>query len=244
MGHGNTCSSLERILSRRQDKDDGTIRFHCSMRFEEFRLLSRFPPFHVSCFPRLNMAAVCWGPWPPQGEPTDLTPCGEVVSAGQAVPCCGLGDICLSDNICSFTHSQTGVSGYYTAGCTDGSFSSPCARRCCTSSINFSSFRVQLRFVNLQLTSPGQMLRLTLQQLPPGTAVELIAMGQPLVETQRTKVSMLHRQVFSQPTLLLGQPPSHQLSPLICRRCQARRFLLQYLRYTVAQPSYLRHQQS
>ncbi|THC89636.1 hypothetical protein EYZ11_010912 [Aspergillus tanneri] len=53
------------------------------------------------------------------------------------MPCCVVGDYCLSDNICSYTHTLIGGSGYYSAGCSanaedfgDTENVSVCAERC------------------------------------------------------------------------------------------------------------------
>ncbi|KAH8678370.1 hypothetical protein BX600DRAFT_451985 [Xylariales sp. PMI_506] len=58
-------------------------------------------------------------------------PCGEVNTTTPAVSCCAAGDSCLTEGICSYTHSQVNGSGYYIGGCTDSTWASPyCQKRC------------------------------------------------------------------------------------------------------------------
>ncbi|QGA16158.1 hypothetical protein EYB26_003825 [Talaromyces marneffei] len=64
------------------------------------------------------------------------SPCGPINETNPVVSCCADGDFCLSDNICAYTsHSNVGGSGYYSAGCSDGTLmekgsSSACSNRC------------------------------------------------------------------------------------------------------------------
>lgn len=64
------------------------------------------------------------------------SPCGPINETNPVVPCCANGDYCLSDNICAYTsHSNVGGSGYYSAGCSNGTImdngsSSACSNRC------------------------------------------------------------------------------------------------------------------
>ena len=63
-------------------------------------------------------------------------PCGPLNETVPVVSCCGLADVCLSHNICTYAHSLPNGSGYYAAGCSDGNFSSAtsvsgvCTSRC------------------------------------------------------------------------------------------------------------------
>jgi len=76
--------------------------------------------------------------WPTGiGDMPPAVPCGPINATNIVIPCCVIGDTCLSDNICSYTHTNVGGSGYYSAGCTSNSsdFSdldniSSCANRC------------------------------------------------------------------------------------------------------------------
>ncbi|KAF2013602.1 hypothetical protein BU24DRAFT_424601 [Aaosphaeria arxii CBS 175.79] len=61
---------------------------------------------------------------------TDLSPCGVTNSTNPQVPCCWKGDTCLSDGICTYTHSLDGGSGYVAAGCTDQGFGDGCRSLC------------------------------------------------------------------------------------------------------------------
>ena len=57
--------------------------------------------------------------------------CGVPNATNPYVPCCVKGDYCMSDGICHFTHPQSGATGYYSADCTDPTFSDPaCIKRC------------------------------------------------------------------------------------------------------------------
>ncbi|KAI4248967.1 MAG: hypothetical protein LQ352_005785, partial [Teloschistes flavicans] len=63
-------------------------------------------------------------------QPWYTTLCGEPANGDSA--CCAHGDFCMENSICHFTHTQANTSGYYVAGCTDASHSSPaCSSRCC-----------------------------------------------------------------------------------------------------------------
>ncbi|KAL8663712.1 MAG: hypothetical protein Q9202_003658 [Teloschistes flavicans] len=63
-------------------------------------------------------------------QPWYTTLCGESVNGGDSA-CCAHGDVCMENSICHFTHTQANTSGYYVAGCTDASHSSPaCSSRC------------------------------------------------------------------------------------------------------------------
>ncbi|KAE8368401.1 hypothetical protein BDV27DRAFT_154108 [Aspergillus caelatus] len=53
----------------------------------------------------------------------DLVPCGTLNGTHPVLPCCARGDTCLTDNICGYSHSTQGGSGYYTAACTANSTS-------------------------------------------------------------------------------------------------------------------------
>jgi len=67
---------------------------------------------------------------------TGAIPCGPLNETASVLSCCVLGDSCLSHNICAYTHSLAGGSGYYTAGCSDGNVSNAalvsgvCSNRC------------------------------------------------------------------------------------------------------------------
>ncbi|KAK5164299.1 uncharacterized protein LTR77_009994 [Saxophila tyrrhenica] len=58
-------------------------------------------------------------------------PCGGS-SSGVAQSCCNVGDYCLEDGICRYTHrGVVNGTGYYMAGCTDSSWSNPaCPKQC------------------------------------------------------------------------------------------------------------------
>lgn len=58
--------------------------------------------------------------WPGRIFFNKLVPCGPINATNPYVPCCGIGDTCLTGNICQYTHSLVGGSGYYTAGCSNG----------------------------------------------------------------------------------------------------------------------------
>ncbi|KAL2004500.1 hypothetical protein VTN00DRAFT_3472 [Thermoascus crustaceus] len=73
--------------------------------------------------------------WPDNWYFENATPCGLLNSSSPVIPCCVAGDRCMTDNICSYSYSETGGSGYYTAGCTNGGFLNPldgavCSDRC------------------------------------------------------------------------------------------------------------------
>ena len=76
----------------------------------------------VTCYAALNNNVGLFG------APGEY--CRQISSANPIVRCCVIGDTCLTNNICQYSHSLEGGSGYYTAGCSDISFGAPCARRC------------------------------------------------------------------------------------------------------------------
>ncbi|TID25718.1 hypothetical protein E2P81_ATG03508 [Venturia nashicola] len=49
------------------------------------------------------------------------------------VPCCASTDTCLAHGLCHYTHSKSGGSGYYVAGCTDPTYNAKNCPRLCTS---------------------------------------------------------------------------------------------------------------
>lgn len=81
--------------------------------------------------------------WPGNLTVADAVPCGPTNSSSPVVPCCGERDQCMTDNLCRYTRSRVGGSGYYIAGCSasdngafhDASYSDICVNRCCTSTI-------------------------------------------------------------------------------------------------------------
>ena len=48
-------------------------------------------------------------------------PCENLNSANTIMPCCAVGDNCMSDWMCHYMHSEVGGSGWYSAACTDPS---------------------------------------------------------------------------------------------------------------------------
>lgn len=78
--------------------------------------------------------------WPGNLTVTDGVPCGPTNSTFPVVPCCNARDQCMTDNICHYTRSRAGGSGYYIAGCSAseaGGFTDPspslssiCVNRC------------------------------------------------------------------------------------------------------------------
>jgi hypothetical protein len=86
-----------------------------------------------------NMAASYNCVWQNSAMGPGGVPCGPLNTTTSVLPCCVPGDFCLSNNICMYTHSQAGGSGYYTAGCSNRDFSSSattvsaCSNRCCES---------------------------------------------------------------------------------------------------------------
>jgi hypothetical protein len=69
-------------------------------------------------------------------------PCGTTNSSTPYVPCCARGDTCLSDGICSYTHSLDGGSGFYGADCTDSTFGANTCRKLCNTSIIYMHERL------------------------------------------------------------------------------------------------------
>ncbi|OXV07634.1 hypothetical protein Egran_04601 [Elaphomyces granulatus] len=74
--------------------------------------------------------------WRSSSMKPEAVPCGPLNSTTPVLSCCVPGDICLSHNLCGYTHSLPNGTGYYTAGCSDGDFSNgaiisgTCSKRC------------------------------------------------------------------------------------------------------------------
>jgi hypothetical protein len=92
-----------------------------------------------------NMSIYCYRR--ERDEISDVTayefPCGNLNSTNPIVQCCGYGDICLTNGMCSYEDSMRGGSGYYVAGCTDSSGLCPgFANRCTSSSHSDATWNV------------------------------------------------------------------------------------------------------
>jgi hypothetical protein len=61
------------------------------------------------------------------------SPCGNLNSTDPIVQCCGHGNFCLTEGLCSYQHSLVGGSGYYIGACTDSSGLCPGFPNRCTS---------------------------------------------------------------------------------------------------------------
>lgn len=74
----------------------------------------------------------CLWPLGNMSLPTPPAYCGD--PSGGTVTCCAKGDYCLENGICKITNYDIkGSSGYYTAGCSDGTIemdSNICPSRC------------------------------------------------------------------------------------------------------------------
>lgn len=90
--------------------------------------------------------------WPGNLTVADAVPCGPTNSTFPVVPCCGARDQCMTDNLCRYSRSRIGGSGYYIAGCTasdegafddaSGSLANVCVNRCCMLSIYLSYYLI------------------------------------------------------------------------------------------------------
>jgi len=63
-------------------------------------------------------------------------PCGVVTPNGNFSSCCAIGDTCLADGLCHYTHPKPAapnvVTGYYVGGCTDSTLSSTACNPSCS----------------------------------------------------------------------------------------------------------------
>lgn len=95
------------------------------------------------------------------------TPCFQPNTTNQIAQCCVWGDICYSDGMCGYTHSLTGGSGYYKAGCTDSSYNdAECPRICSTYCLSIS---IELRRRQVMLKTLIQTVEFyqTASTIPP-----------------------------------------------------------------------------
>ena len=76
--------------------------------------------------------------------------CGA--DTGSVQSCCVLGDICLDDGFCQFSHALQGTSGYYLSGCTDPTFQDPKCLGQCGKWRLVTPYRIGLQMYTLSLT--------------------------------------------------------------------------------------------
>ncbi|TVY52901.1 hypothetical protein LCER1_G005901, partial [Lachnellula cervina] len=87
-----------------------------------------------------DMDTMCWYETDNQKQSYSGGPCGVISPGSGYKACCAVGDTCLADGVCQYTHAgptQGQTTGYYVGGCTDPSLQSAnCNYHC--SSFNFT----------------------------------------------------------------------------------------------------------
>lgn len=138
-----------------------------------------------------NMTTTCWDK--SNGitkEQPNAFACGRPNATTPFVNCCWHGDICLSDNVCHYTHPQTNGSGYYISGCTDPNWRDPsCPRQCGMLNNAMENFS---KLTNSQRT-PGGLILSTMRELACGPAAQHMRTTPNYVNSLQTKLGKHHR---------------------------------------------------
>lgn len=139
-------------------------------------------------------------------------PCGPA-NTGAVVPCCNKGDICLSNNICHFTHQDKPVSsGYYTAGCTDKTANDINCLGICSKSSRYArlSSKTQADLYDIQ-TRISTLTSCTMPHLDSGDVVDWSMGESGVISPQMTHSLLQLLPVCRRTPLARRHPPAaHQ----------------------------------